>query len=91
MVGGAFLNAAITAPKNTRKVLDAFWPQISRSFILGGVLNAIFVIFVHLITGDEGSGIQFLFWLALGHFSAFTLMVFCRNVNDLILKDDDPT
>lgn len=55
MIGGAFLNAAITAPHNTRKLLIRMWNSIFELMIYGGAIFATAVIGGLLTMGQYSS------------------------------------
>ncbi|WP_323008502.1 hypothetical protein [Paracoccus sp. (in: a-proteobacteria)] len=57
MIGGAFINAAITSPKNCLRVLSSMWGEIYMSLLLTGMLFLVAGIVMAALGSGAGLGV----------------------------------
>lgn len=84
MVGSAFLNAAITAPQNTAKILHRIWPELYGTYLIGGlvILGATVLAFVIM-----GVFIGPLLAISAAHILSYVLMLAARQIVEILLEN----
>ena len=93
MVGGSFINAAITSPENTRKILDFFSHTTLTALVAAEILAIISAIWVGAITGwytlDPNSflGGNVFAWVGSVHFLFEAIVHFSRWITSRLLRD----
>lgn len=91
MVGGAFLNAAITSPQNTKKLLKAAWTTIF-DFLLNGItFLAVAVAGYVTVFRQEGLAANPFLWVAAAQLALYGTFWGCRAIVEILLEDrEDP-
>lgn len=89
MTGGAFINAAITAPENLRKLLIAGRQSVFE-FMVYGMAFLVVGMGATVFLGDAGSliGNPFL-WMAAAHLALYGVFRGCRMIVEILLTDAD--
>lgn len=90
MVGGAVLNAAITSPVNTKRLLDRLWREITTQFICFGLIpGAGVLLFVDkpILAGTPGANA--LAWIATVQTAFYLLARASRSICRIVLEGDD--
>lgn len=89
MVGGAFINAAITAPENMRKLLISGWKSIIE-FLLYGVAFLVCAVIVTAITWPNSDlSMNPFLWMSAAHLALFGAFYGCRRIVQIVLGHAD--
>ena len=88
MIGGAFLNAAITAPANCKKLLDAIWNPVRNTLFWTGILASIAYPLGEIAgVAPQTDGLFELpgVWVALAHIALAVLLRGCHFASTTLL------
>lgn len=89
MVGGAFLNASITAPQNAAKVLVAGWQTIFEFLINGVLILLICVVLWFLLDTTEPFHHNPFIWVGAGHLALGAIFYWCRVIVAILIDGGD--
>lgn len=85
MFGGAFINAAITAPQNCRKLIERNWDDLIAMFAVGVLLLPVLAATAAMIPGGVGISGNPITYVAISHVSVFAVIYLCKRITDDIL------
>lgn len=90
MVGGAFINAAITAPARCLRVLAWMWGEVINTFLVTGfsltIGGVVLGLLVEKTWAEVGGGVTA---LGLAHLSLFVLFLGARRVATAALDTEE--
>ncbi|WP_145693789.1 hypothetical protein [Gemmobacter caeni] len=86
MVGGAFINAAITTPVRCLQVLNWMWPEVISTFLLTGAGFIAAGAGMAAMNFEIGIGI---FAVGSAHLSLFILFLYARRIARAALAPDE--
>jgi len=95
MIGGAFLSAAITKPRNCLIAISLLWATVIEWFIIGTLtLTLIIVVGVMLFSSADIGAFAPFIWFGAAHIGWFGLLLLCRRIAERIEQyqaaEDDP-
>ncbi|RWR08528.1 hypothetical protein [Paenirhodobacter populi] len=89
MVGGAFINASITAPENAAKLLSAGWESVLL-FLLYGIAFLVIWIAVQVFTPNLPIEKNPFLWVSAAHICLYLVFLGCRRIIEILLADEHP-
>jgi len=89
MIGGAFINAAITSPENMRKLLVSGWQTVFQFLIFGAIFVLAAIAFGLLAWPRSDPAMHLLMWLAVAHLALYGVFRGCRMIVEILLGDGD--
>ena len=89
MVGGAFLNASITAPENTLRLLARMWQSVFEMTAYGVMLFAISLLTGFIFSDDYVSFISNPFiWSGAAQIAVVGIFWVCRAIVEILVEPD---